>query len=362
MNADGSLGARNDFRPVSIEHKLGIHASPTCVMSYGENEGAVAYLVGEENRGIEYMFVMMNNARLAVGLEGVAIAERAYQQAVAYAKDRVQGRAVYGSDGAVSIIRHPDVRRMLMTMKSQIEAMRALCYHTAAELDAADRETDPERKARAQAAVDLMIPVVKAWCTDQGLDITSTAIQVHGGMGFIEETGIAQHYRDARITTIYEGTNGVQAMDLVGRKIARDGGDAAKAFLADVRKTVSDLTGTGDTALAGVATRLSAAADTLENAVSWMVETFPKDPARGAAVSVPFLDLMGLVASGWMMGRSALKANAGREAAQGDLAFYEDKITTARFFAEHTLSRAPSLITAITEGGESVMALAEDRF
>ena len=362
VNADGSLGARNDFRPVSIEHKLGIHASPTCVMSYGENEGAVAYLVGEENRGIEYMFVMMNNARLAVGLEGVAIAERAYQQAVAYAKDRVQGRAVYGSDGAVSIIRHPDVRRMLMSMRSRIEAMRALCYHTAAELDAADRETDPAKKARAQAALDLMIPVVKAWCTDQGLDITSTAIQVHGGMGFIEETGIAQHYRDARITTIYEGTNGVQAMDLVGRKVARDGGEAARTFLVDVRKTISDLEAAGDASLTGVAGKLAAAADTLEEAVTWMVETFPADPARGAAVSVPFLDVMGLVASGWMMGRSALKAHAGKQAAQGDLAFYDDKITTARFFANHSLSRAPSLITAITEGGESVMALAEDRF
>ena len=231
INPDGSLGQRNDVRPVSIEHKIGIHASPTCVMSYGENDGAIGYLIGEENRGIEYMFVMMNNARLAVGLQGLSIAERAYQQAVKFAKERVQGKPIQGSEGPASIIEHPDVRRMLLDMKSQIEAMRGLCYEVAADLDRANRIEEEEEREKAKAMLDLMIPVVKAWCTDTGLAITSTNIQVHGGMGFMEETGAGQHYRDARITTIYEGTNGVQAMDLLSRKVARNGGATVYQFI-----------------------------------------------------------------------------------------------------------------------------------
>ena len=241
VNSDGTLGQRNDVRPVSLEHKIGIHASPTCVMSYGENEGAIGFLVGEENRGIEYMFVMMNNARLAVGLQGLAIAERAYQQAAAFAKERVQGRPIQGASDGATIVEHPDVRRMLLSMRSQIEAMRGLCYEVAADLDRASKLEDREERERAQSLLDLMIPVVKAWCTDIGLAITSTNIQVHGGMGFMEETGAGQHYRDARITTIYEGTNGVQAMDLLGRKIVRDGGEATQIFLEKVEKTINQL-------------------------------------------------------------------------------------------------------------------------
>ncbi|MBL6601143.1 MAG: acyl-CoA dehydrogenase, partial [Alphaproteobacteria bacterium] len=288
VNEDGSLGARNDVRPVSLEHKIGIHASPTCVMAYGEDEGAVGYLVGEENRGIEYMFVMMNNARLGVGLQGLSIAERAYQQAVAFAKERVQGRPIQGGEAGAPIINHPDVRRMLLDMKSQVEAMRGLCYEVSADLDRANRIEDAEERAAAQAMLDLMIPVVKAWCTDVGLAITSTNIQVHGGMGFMEETGAGQHYRDARITTIYEGTNGVQAMDLLGRKVVRDGGAAARRFTDAVRATVAALD-TTKSAEAALAKHLGAGAAAVDDAVSWLVESFAGDPARAAAGAVPFL-------------------------------------------------------------------------
>ena len=364
LNDDGTPGPRNDVRPVSIEHKLGIHGSPTCIMAYGENDGAVGWLVGEENRGIEAMFVMMNNARMAVGLEGLAIAERAYQQAVGYARTRVQGRAANGAggDGPVAIIRHADVRRMLMDMKCRIEAMRALCYDTAARLDAAARHPDPAARAAAQARVDLMIPVVKAWCTDTGLAVTSPAVQVHGGMGFIEETGAAQHYRDARITTIYEGTNGVQAMDLVGRKVARDGGEAVRGFLADVRAEVKALAAGHDRALAGIRRHLGASEIALDRAVRWLVETAPDDPARAAAGAVPFLELMGLVGGGLMLARSVRVAKAKLAAGEGNKAFLETKVQTASFFADYHLSRAPGLLASITEAGEAALAVDEEMF
>ncbi|MEQ9334438.1 acyl-CoA dehydrogenase [Thalassobaculum sp.] len=362
VNPDGSLGARNDAKPLSLEHKLGIHASPTCVMAYGEDDGAVAYLVGEENRGIEYMFIMMNNARLAVGLQGLAIAERAYQQAADYARNRVQGRAIQGSPGPVSIIRHPDIRRMLLTMKAQIEAMRGLVYDVAAAIDVADRHPDAAERKRAQARVDLLIPVAKAWCTDAAVEICSTAVQVHGGMGFIEETGAAQHYRDARITPIYEGANGVQALDLVGRKVARDGGEAMRAFLADVDATLAAL-GDGGPALASLRDRLSAGRDALGRATDWVVATMPNDPAAAASPSALFLELFGLVAGGWLMARSALAAGTTLAAgADGDARWMEAKLVTARHYADHLLSQAPGLLSAIEAGGDTVMALADDQF
>jgi 3-(methylthio)propanoyl-CoA dehydrogenase len=361
VNADGSLGQRNDVRPVSLEHKLGIHASPTCVMAFGEDEGAIGYLVGEENRGIEYMFVMMNNARLGVGLQGLAIAERAYQQAVNFAKERVQGRPVQGGDAGAPIINHPDVRRMLLSMKSQVEAMRGLCYEAAADMDRANRLEDDAERAMAQSMLDLMIPVVKAWCTDVGLAITSTNIQVHGGMGFMEETGAGQYYRDARITTIYEGTNGVQAMDLMGRKVARDGGETARRFLDEVRGTIAAL-GSENAPEASLARHLTAGVEAVDDAVSWLVETFPVDPARAAAAAVPFLEMMGLVSGGWMLARGANEARRQLVGGAGDASFLEAKLITAQFFAEAHLSRAPSLLAPIVGGGALVMAFDEAAF
>jgi len=365
VNPDGSLGRRNDAKPLSLEHKLGIHASPTCVMAYGEDDGAVAYLVGEENRGIEHMFIMMNNARLAVGLQGVAMAERAYQQAVGYARSRVQSRAVQGSAAAVTIVHHPDVRRMLLTMKAQIEAMRALVYDVAALTDRADRHPDAAARKEAQARVDLLIPVVKAWCTDVAIEICSTNVQIHGGMGFIEETGAAQHYRDARITAIYEGANGIQALDLVGRKVARDGGAAMAAFLADVDATLTTLTAAGDAdpAFPALHARLAEGREALARATDWVVATMPSDPAAAASPSALFLELFGLVAGGWMMARTALAArDAMAKGANGDSRFLVAKLVTARHYADHRLTRAPGLLSAIEAGGATVMALDEDQF
>lgn len=363
--ADGAPGARNDVRPVGLEHKLGIHGSPTCVMAYGEDEGAVGWLVGEENRGIEYMFIMMNNARLAVGLQGVAIAERAYQQAVDYARNRVQSRAISGSSAGVTIIHHPDVRRMLMTMKAQIEAMRGLVYDTAAAIDTADRHGDKDIAAAAQRRVDLLIPVAKAWCTDTAVEICSTNIQVHGGMGFIEETGAAQHHRDARILPIYEGANGVQALDLVGRKVARDGGAAMRELLADIDTTIADLTehAAADTTLHAMHKQLVAGRAALAEATDWVVATMPGDPAAAASPSAVFLKLFGLVAGGWLMARSGLAARRLlTDGGAADTRYLEAKLVTVRHYADHVLAQAPSLLDTITAGGETVMALAEDQF
>jgi alkylation response protein AidB-like acyl-CoA dehydrogenase len=361
VNADGTLGKRNDVRCVSIEHKLGIHASPTAVMSYGDEGGAVGTLIGEENRGLEYMFIMMNAARFAVGLEGVAISERAYQQAVAYARDRIQSRdAVHGSSGPVAIIKHPDVRRMLMSMRAQTEAMRALAYVTAAALDSASRHPDPKQREQHQAFVDLLIPVVKGWSTETGIDVATTGIQVHGGMGFIEETGAAQHLRDARITTIYEGTTGIQANDLVGRKIAREGGQAAKAVLALIFATCKELG--EDKELAEIQSALQKGAEALSDAVDFIVINYKADPGTALAGAVPFLKLMGIVCGGWQMGRAALAAQRKLKSGEGDAAFYKAKIITAKFFASHFLAQAPALRNIIVEGGADVMALAEESF
>ena len=351
VKPDGSLGERNTARCASIEHKLGIHASPTAVMVY---EDAVGYLVGEENKGLTYMFIMMNAARFSVGLEGVAIGERAFQLAFAYARERVQGKDLVEGAKSVPIIRHPDVRRMLMLMKSQTEAMRALAYVVASAMDFAHKTGDKKH----QAFVDLMIPVVKGWSTETGIEVASLGVQVHGGMGFIEETGAAQHLRDARITTIYEGTTGIQAMDLMGRKIAREGGATARAWIQSLKNFDADLAKSPNRDIQALRGELVRGVQAVEDCVNFIVES--KDPRATFAGAVPFLKLMGIVAGGWQMARAALAAE--RNLDSGDKAFYEAKIATARFFGDHVLVQAGSLRDTVIKGGAGVMALTDDQF
>ncbi len=362
VNADGSLGARNDAYCVSIEHKLGIHASPTAVMAFGDHGGAVGYLVGEENRGLEYMFIMMNAARFGVGLEGVAVCERAYQRARDYARDRIQCTDIGVRGGPkVAIIAHPDVRRMLMSMKSQAEASRALAYVVAAAHDAAIHHPDPETRKQNQAFVDLMIPVVKGWSTEIGIEVASTGVQVHGGMGFIEETGAAQHLRDARISAIYEGTTGIQANDLIGRKMAREGGATLKVVIGMMRALDADLAKQDGEHFVAIRARFTAAVNAVEKAGDWLVKTYGSDVRSAAAGAVPFLRLLGVVAGGWQMARAALVAQA--KIAGGDAdPFYVAKIGTARFYADHLLSQAEGLASSVTDGAAGVMALADEMF
>jgi 3-(methylthio)propanoyl-CoA dehydrogenase len=360
VNADGSLGARNDAYCVSIEHKLGIHASPTCVMSFGDNGGAVGYLVGKANEGLKYMFIMMNAARYAVGLEGLGLAEASYQHALAYARERVQSRAIEGSADSVAIVQHPDVRRMLMLMKSQTEAMRALAYVVAAAQDRALHCADAAERQKNQGFVDLMTPVVKGWLTETANRIAYLGVQVHGGMGFIEETGAAQFMRDARITTIYEGTTGIQANDLIGRKIAREGGTTLKTVIAHMRVTQAELAASADADCQSIAAALKGGIDAVVEAGDYIVAQYGTNVREVAAGAVPFLQLMGIVSGGWQMGRAALIAQA--KVGAGETAFYTAKIKTARFYAEHVLVEAPGLARAIVAGGASVLALAEDQF
>ena len=364
VNADGSLGARNDTFCVSIEHKLGIHASPTCVMALGDNGGAVGTMVGKENEGLKYMFVMMNAARFAVGLEGLAIAERAYQHAVAYARERVQGRAIEGSASGVAIIKHPDIRRMLMQMRSQVEAMRALAYSVAAAHDAAARHPDAAQRAQNQAYVDLMIPVVKGWSTENGNALSYLGVQVFGGMGFVEEAGAAQFMRDARITTIYEGTTGIQANDLMGRKIAREGGATIKAVIGMMEQTRADVSKQAGPAFVAMAAALGRGIEALKQATDYIVGNYGKDVRTVAVGAVPFLRLMGIVSGGWMMARAALVAQAKITAGQdnnGD-PFYPAKIATAHFYAEHAMSEAAGLAQEVVQGGASALSLDEAMF
>jgi alkylation response protein AidB-like acyl-CoA dehydrogenase len=361
--ADGTPGERNDVRCVSIEHKLGIHASPTAVMAYGDKDGAIGYLVGEENRGLEYMFIMMNAARFAVGMEGVALCERAYQQAAAYAKERIQSRELGGSGSKPApIIRHPDVRRMLMSMKAHAEAARALAYVAAGAIDRAHHHPDKAERARQQALVDLLIPVVKGWSTESAIDVASIGIQVHGGVGFIEETGAAQYLRDARITTIYEGTTGIQANDLIGRKVAREGGVTAKAVLAEIDRTAAALRESGSIELGVIGKRLAAGRKAALECVDWIVANAGADPKAVHAGAVPFLELCGVVFGGWQMGRAALAAQARLAKGEGDAAFLKAKITTARFFADHPLAHAGALRDVVVEGAPGVLALADEQF
>ena len=364
VNPDGSLGARNDVHCVSLEHKLGIHASPTAVMAYGDTEGAIGTLVGEANRGLEYMFVMMNRARFDVGLQGVALSDRAFQQAFDYAQGRVQGAEAGIRGGAkVPILRHPDVRRMLLRMRSQAEASRALAYTVAGWADIAGRHPDQAERARHQALVDLLIPVVKGWSTELSIEVASTGVQVHGGMGFIEETGAAQFLRDAQITTIYEGTTGIQANDLIGRKIARDGGAAARALLAEMRSTLAELERVEGEDFAVLRKGLQAALDHIEALVGWITATYPARPAEALAGAVPALKLFGVVAGGWQSARAALVARRRLDAgANEEPAFYRAKINTARFYVDHVLPQAAGLAHAATAGAAGVLAPDEIAF
>ena len=360
VNQDGSLGARNDVHCVSIEHKLGIKASPTAVLQYGDHGGAVGYLVGQENRGLEYMFIMMNAARYAVGMQGIAVAERAYQQAVAYARDRVQSRPVDGSlKTSAPIIHHPDVRRMLMTMRAYTEGCRAMASVAAAAYDAAHHHPDAEARKTNQAFYEFMVPLVKGYSTEMSLEVTSLGVQVHGGMGFIEETGAAQHYRDAKILTIYEGTTAIQANDLVGRKTLRDGGQTAKAIAQQVATTVAELRKNGSADALAVAARLDAARQAFVDVVEFLAAE--KDPNAVYAGSVPYLMLAGNLMAGWQLARALLVAQA--ELAKGeDTAFMQSKITTARFYAEHMLSKAGGTRDSIVAGAASVTAMALEAF
>lgn len=362
VNADGSLGERNDVHCISIEHKLGIKASPTAVLQFGDHGGAIGTLVGEENRGLEYMFIMMNAARFAIGMQGVALAERAYQKAVQYARDRVQSRDLAGSSGPVAIIRHPDVRRMLMSMRAHAEASRALSYVTAAAFDVAHHHTDEVVRKANQAFYEYMVPIVKGWSTEMAVDVASNGVQVHGGMGFIEETGAAQYYRDARILPIYEGTTAIQANDLVGRKTVRDGGATAGSILALVRQTEEELSVFANGDLAAIRKQLAAGSKALEEVVNYIVTNIKSDIKGVYAGSVLYLKLAGVVLGGWQMARAALIAERKLQGGEGDAGFYKAKIATARFFADHILSQAVTYRIAIVEGHAGVMALAEDQF
>jgi butyryl-CoA dehydrogenase len=365
VDAKGTVGKRNDVYCASIEHKLGIKASPTCVLLFGDGKGevgpgAIGYLVGEENRGLEYMFVMMNAARFQVGMQGIAVCDRAYQKAASYAKDRVQSRAVEGSSGPVAIIRHPDVRRMLMYMRSSTEAARAVAYVAAGYHDVAHHHPDAAVRKEAQSAYEYLVPIVKGWSTEISIEVASTGVQVHGGMGFIEETGAAQFYRDARILTIYEGTTAIQANDLVGRKTSRDGGAMAHTFIAQMRATAAELAQAGDDCVA-IGQRLAVAVDSYEAVVEFVVAHFRSDIRAVFAGSVPYLKLAGIAHGGWQLARAALAAR--RLIATGDdVRFANAKIATARFFADHLLVTVPALSASIVAGSAGTLALAEEQF
>ena len=362
VNSDGSLGARNDVHCVSIEHKMGIKASPTAVLQYGDHGGAVGYLVGQENRGLEYMFIMMNAARFGVGVQGIAIAERAYQKAVNFARERVQSRPVDGSlPKAAPIIHHPDVRRMLMTMRALTEGCRAMATVAAAAFDAGHHHSDAEVRRQNQAFYEFMVPLVKGYSTEMSLEVTSAAVQVHGGMGFIEETGVAQYYRDAKILTIYEGTTAIQANDLVGRKTARDGGQTARALAAQIEATEAALHANGSADALAVARRLQAARLGFLDVVAFVADQTRASPNAVFAGSVPYLMLAGNLMAGWQLARALLVAQ--EQLAQGvDEAFMRAKVVTARFYADHLLTRAPGMRDAILEGAESVTGLALESF
>jgi acyl-CoA dehydrogenase len=362
VNADGSIGPRNDVRCVSIEHKLGIHASPTATLAYGDKEGAVGYLVGEENRGLEYMFIMMNAARYSVGLEGIGLAERAYQRARDYARDRIQGTEVGVRGGSkVAIIRHADVRRMLMLMKSQTEAMRALAAVVAAAMDTARLHPDATERQRNQAFTDLMIPVVKGWSTETGFEVASLGVQIHGGMGFIEETGAAQYLRDARITTIYEGTTGIQANDLIGRKIAREKGQTISQVIEIMRALERELESRKTEPFDAIRKPFGAGIRALGECAQYIVGNYAANPSLASVGAVPFLKLLGVVAGGWQMARAALIAQQHLDAGGKDAEFYRAKIVTARFYAEHVLSQAPALAYVVVNGAESAFAIADEQ-
>ena len=355
INQDGSLGARNDVRCLSIEHKLGIHASPTAVMAFGEKTGAIGYLVGEANRGLEYMFTMMNNARLAVGLEGVAIAERAYQHAAHYAKERVQGR-IAGRSEKLPIVHHADVQRMLMRMKTQTEAMRALAYLAAAQSDFAQKHPDQVIREASQLRVDLLTPIVKAWCTEQAIEITSLGIQVHGGMGYIEETGAAQYLRDARITSIYEGTTGIQAIDLLGRKIVRDEGAEARRLLAEIQACATDLSSSSSIQLQQIAPDLQKALQSLSKALDWVLHEHATNPQATFTGAYPLLQCFGFVCGGWLMAKAAI-VSEGILQTDASNAFALQKIASATFYTQAILPQVHGLADTVCAGASLAQAM-----
>ncbi|NBY27913.1 MAG: acyl-CoA dehydrogenase [Betaproteobacteria bacterium] len=362
VNADGSLGARNDVHCVSIEHKLGIKASPTAVLQYGDHGGGLGFLVGQENRGLEYMFIMMNAARFGVGVQGIAIAERAYQKAVGFARERVQSRPVDGSlPRAAPIIHHPDVRRLLMSMRALTEGCRAMATVAAAAFDAAHHHADAEVRRQNLAFYEFMVPLVKGYSTEMSLEVTSSAVQVHGGMGFIEETGVAQYYRDARILTIYEGTTAIQANDLVGRKTLRDGGQTARGIAAQIANTEAELSASGSADALAVGRRLGAARLAFLDVVNFVADQARANPNAVYAGSVPYLMLAGNLMAGWQLARALLVAQ-GQLQQGADVGFMQAKIVTARFYADHVLTKAPGLRDAILEGAEAVTALSLDAF
>ena len=359
VNADGTLGARNDAYCVSIEHKLGIKASPTAVLQFGDNGGAVGYLVGEENRGLEYMFVMMNAARFAVGMQGIAVADRAYQKAVGYARDRVQSRDLAGSPGPVAIIHHPDVKRMLLNMRAHTEGARALAYVAAATSDAAHHSPDPAVRKQQQAIYDYLVPVVKGFSTEMSIQVASLGVQVHGGMGFIEETGAAQHYRDARILTIYEGTTAIQANDIVGRKTVRDGGAVALALCAEVATTEEDLAAHSEVECAIMRHALRGAREMLVQTINHIVANAKTNPKAVYAGAVNYLQLAGVVLCGWQMARAMMVA---LDRMEDDPDFYAAKLVTARFYAESVLPTAYGLATSVVVGGGTIAQAPVDMF
>ncbi len=362
VNADGSLGARNDAYCVSLEHKLGIHASPTCVMAYGDNGGAVGWLLGEANRGLEYMFIMMNEARLGVGLQGVALGERAYQQALAYARERKQGRDALTGEALVSIDKHPDIRRMLMLMKSRVEAARALTYYTSGLLDRASHLADADERKKALYLAEFMIPIVKGGGTEMGIEVTSLGIQIHGGMGFIEETGAAQHWRDARITTIYEGTTGIQANDLLFRKLMRDQGATARLVFGEIYGTVKALGASGKPELAGIAQKLGVALKMWTDTTEWLAESAKGGYGPVLAAAVSYLELAVVVCNGWMMAKAALAASTHLDTGEGDQAFYRAKLASARFYADQMLPKAIACAETVKAGDSGCLALGDALF
>ncbi|MFP4129603.1 MAG: acyl-CoA dehydrogenase [Halorhodospira sp.] len=354
VEADGSLGARNDVHCAALEDKLGIHGSPTCTITYGERDGAVGYLVGEEHRGLRHMFTMMNEARHKVGIQGVGVAERAYQQAVAFARERIQGRRP-GGEAAVPILHHPDVRRMLMTMRAQTEAMRALALLTAAEMDVAEHSPDEAARAGAQRRVELLTPVVKAVATDQAVATASLGIQVHGGVGYVEELGVPQLLRDVRIAPIYEGTNGIQAQDFTLRKVLKDGGEALEGVLAEADDVAEALR--ADTTLAGLGDSLAEALAALRGSTERLLRDGEGDPLVPLTAATPYLAQAGLVLGGWLMGRAALVARQGGETGSQDAAFYAAKLHTARFYMRHILPQAHGYTPAIHGGSDELEAM-----
>jgi len=362
VNADGSLGARNDAHCVSIEHKLGIHASPTCVLAFGDNGGAVGYLLGEPNRGLENMFIMMNEARMGVGLQGVALGERAYQQALEFARERKQGRDAVTGEALVTIDQHPDIRRMLMLMKSRVEACRAVAYVTAGMLDRAHAHPDAEERKRNLLMAEFLIPIVKGGGTEMGTDVTSLGIQIHGGMGFIEETGAAQHWRDSRITTIYEGTTGIQANDLIFRKLMRDGGATARLLFGEIADVVKTLAASERTELKAIAQRLGTGLDAWVKSTEWLGANAKSNLAGALAAAVPYLHLATTVCGGWQMGRAALVAEDKLAAGEGDASFYTAKIATTRFYADQVLPLAAAYGESVRAGNEALATVTDEMF